>query len=72
MSEIQEAEAMFNRFSSAKQERVLLDLFRKIDDKDYVYGTALVIYQREERERKAGKRGGRIVKADFERKELTE
>ncbi len=58
MSYIQEQEEMFDRFSQQKQETEILKLFRKIEDKGYLYGMALNIYEREEAERKAGKRKG--------------
>ena len=54
-------EAMFERYPQEKQEKIIMDLFRKIDDKGYLYGMALMIYEREERERKEGKRKGKII-----------
>lgn len=54
-------EAMFERYSQEKQEKVFMDLFRKIEDKSYLYGMALIVYEREERERKEGKRKGKII-----------
>ena len=56
-----DTEAMFDRYSKEKQEKLIMDLFRKIEDKGYLYSMALMVYEREERERKEGKRAGRII-----------
>jgi len=55
-------EEMFDRLSKEKQERMMIDLFRKIEDKGYLYGFACNVFEREERERNEGKRdGGSII-----------
>ena len=61
MTTTQELEAMFDRYSTEKQEKMFMDLFRKIEDKGYMYGMALMVYEREESERKEGKRAARII-----------
>lgn len=65
MTNIQKQEAMFDRYSPQKQEAEFLKLFRKIEDKGYLYGTTLNIFEREKRERKEGKRSGQIIHMDF-------